>query len=166
MCGWFTSELLIITIHIESCGSPTFTNRSLRRPRSITSKCSHITRTSTHREVVKTRMWIGHNIIGGHRTSPGCLSRRRDRTILSNIMLIWDGIIRDEWLQNGTEWILRNNWVSQYRTPRSLWMNWHTYHTHTIMPERLEFNQTICSYLSFSHNLWYRIKKNICRCFV
>jgi hypothetical protein len=143
MCGWFISGWLRITIQIESCDSSTFSRRSLCRLRSITSKCSRIARTSTHREVMKAIMWIGH------KTSPSCLSRRCDRTTLPSIMFIWGGIIRKGWLQSGTEWTLRNNWVSQYYTPRSLWMNWHTYHIHTRMSERLAL-KNIYADISFS----------------
>jgi hypothetical protein len=158
VCGWFTSGWLRITIQLELCGNSTFFSKSLPLLRSITSKCWCIARTSTHREVVKGGMWIGHNIIGEHRTNSSCLSRSPDRTNLLSIMLIWDSIIREGWLQFGMEWTLRNNWVNHYRTSRSMWMSWHTYHIHIRMPERLAFNQTIYSYSNSSHNLWYRIK--------
>jgi hypothetical protein len=159
VCGWFTSGWLRITIQIESCDSSIFSSGSLHGLRSITSKCWRIVRTSTHWEVMKDIMWIRHSIIGGHRTSLSCLSRSHDRMTLPNIISTWGGITREEWLQSGTEWILRSNWVSYYHTLRSMWMSWHTYHIHTRMSERLAFNQTIYSYLNSSHNLCYRIKK-------
>jgi hypothetical protein len=163
MCGWFTFGWLRMTIQIESFDSSIFSSRSLRRLRSITSKCWHIARTNTHREMANDRMWIGNIIIGGHMTNPSCLSRSRDRTTLPSIIRTWGDITRDRWLQSGTELTLRINWVSHYHTPRCLWMSWHMYHIYIRMLERLAFNKTIYSYLNSSHNLCYRIKKSICR---
>jgi hypothetical protein len=144
VCGWFTSWWLRITIQIESCGSSIFFTRFLRRW-SITSKCWRIARTSTHWEAVKGRMWIWCSTIGGHMTSPSCLSRSRDCMTLPNTIRTWGGIIREEWLQYGTEWTLKSTSVGHYRIPRSLWMSCPMYHIHTKMPEWLAFNQTIYS---------------------
>jgi hypothetical protein len=113
--------------------------------------------------VVKDRMWIRHNIIGTHRTSPNCLSQKCECTTVSSTMFIWMfiwiGIIKEGWLQSDTGWTLTISWVSQYHIPRSIWMSWHTYHAHTRMPERLTFNQNIIFYLSYLYNLWHEIKK-------
>jgi hypothetical protein len=158
VCGWFTSGWLRITIPIESCSSSIFSSMSLHRLRSITNKCWRITRTSTHREVAKDRMWIGHSIIGGYRMSPSYLLWSHDRMILPSIIRTWGGWTR----QDGYNLVQNEHWeaIESVITapPRSLWMSWHMYHIHTRMPERLAFNQTIYSYLNSSHNLCYRIK--------
>jgi hypothetical protein len=107
VCGWFTSGWLRITIQIESCNGSIFFTRFLRRGRSITSKCWCNPRTSAHREAMKGKMWIGCSIIGGHRTSPSCLSWSRDRTTLPSTIGTWGGITREGWLQYGTKWTLR-----------------------------------------------------------
>jgi hypothetical protein len=144
VCGWFISGWLRITIQIESCGSSVFFSRFLRRRRSITSRYWLTVRTTTRREAVRGKISIGRSITGGHRMSPSYLSRSRDRTTMPNTTRTWGGsTTREGWLQYGMAWTLMSTWVSRYRTPRSLWMSYHTYHIHTRVPERLAFNQSI-----------------------
>jgi hypothetical protein len=140
MCGWFIYGWLRITIQIESCGSSVFFSRLLCRHRSITSRCWLIVRTSTRQETVKGKMSIGRSITGWHRTSPSCLSH--DRTTMPSTIRTWGGIIREGCIQYGTAWTLTSTWAGRYRTPRSLWMSYPTYHIHTRMSERLAFNQS------------------------
>jgi hypothetical protein len=52
-------------------------------------------RTSTRREAVKGKISIGRNITGGHKTSPSCLSRSRNRTTMPNTTRTWGGTIRE-----------------------------------------------------------------------
>jgi hypothetical protein len=51
----------------------------------------------TYQEVVNDRMSIRH------RTSPSCLSRSCDRTTMPSTIRTWGDIIRERWLQYGTE---------------------------------------------------------------
>jgi hypothetical protein len=55
------------------------------------------------RKAVKGRMSIRHSITGGHGTSLSCLSRSHDHTTMPSTICIWDDIIREGWLQYGTE---------------------------------------------------------------
>jgi hypothetical protein len=145
VCGWLIFEKLRITIQIGLFGSSVFSSRFLRWRWSITSRCWLIVRISTCRETVKDKMSIGRSITGGDRMSPSCLSRSYDRTTMSSTTRTWGGTTRERWLQYGTAWTLTSTWASHYRTPRSLWMSYRTYHIHTRLPERLAFNQYIFS---------------------
>jgi hypothetical protein len=133
------------SLSIGSCGSSVFSNRFLRRCRSITSRCWLTVRTSTHREAVKGKMSIGRSITGGRRMSPSCLSQSHNRTTMPNTTRTSGDTIREGWLRYNTAWALTSTWASRYRTPRSLWMSYRTYHIHTRLSERLAFNQSIFS---------------------
>jgi hypothetical protein len=139
MCGWFTSEWLTIIIQIRSYVNSTYTNRTLHQFQFLTSTCSHIALTSIHPKVVKAKIWIEKNTIGGHRMSLICLSRRPDCTSLPSTLCTWVGITREWWSRSGTRWTLTSNWVSQYRIRMSLWMSWHTYHAYTSRLKRWAF---------------------------
>jgi hypothetical protein len=145
VCGWFISGWLRITIQVESCDSSVFSSRFLHQRRSIISRCRLTVRISIFQEAVKGKMSIGCSITGGHRTSPNCLSWSRDRMTMPSTTRTWGGTTREGWLQYGTAWTLTSNWASRYRTPRSLWMSYRTYHIHIRLPERLALNQSIFS---------------------
>jgi hypothetical protein len=135
-----TSPIICGRLRSRIRGNRTSTRREAI---SITSRYWLTVRTSTRREAVRGKISIGRSITGEHRMSPSYLSQSRDRTTMPSTTRTWGGTTRVRWLQYDMAWTLMSTWVSRYRSPRSLWMSYRTYHIHTRVPERLAFNQSI-----------------------